>query len=351
MDATGTGANVRHFHRDARRVLATAGGLGLAATIGPWSAAQAPATPSASPGASGWTFTDDKGVTVSLPQAPARIVADVNAAAPLWDMGIRPVAVFGWNASDTGDFGAAGGRINASDVEIVGNATEPVNVEKLVAAQPDVIITQTWAPDDPSDYWSIDPEILEQVRQVAPLVAISAVQRADLALERYAELAVLLDPGVADLPATAEDKAAYDEASATLNELSAAKPDVSVSFIWAEPEQIYVAVPENWGDLLLFQHLGLTIVAPREPSSPYWDELSWERALTYRSDVVMNSWRSEIPDDELRNQPTFGPHPAIQAGQVGSWNQDFIASYRGLAETILSVIDVLEPAGNVYDGE
>src|SRR5690348_13132494 len=52
----------------------------------------------ATPAADGpWSFTDDKGVTVELPARPLRIIADVNAAAPLWDFGIRPVAVFGWN--------------------------------------------------------------------------------------------------------------------------------------------------------------------------------------------------------------------------------------------------------------
>jgi iron complex transport system substrate-binding protein len=331
-----------------RQLIGAAGGLALAATFGRISASQTTGTP-ASPAVSGWAFTDDKGVTVSLPQRPLRIVADVNAAAPLWDMGIRPVAVFGWNASETGDFGAAGGQIDPSAVEIVGNATEPINVENVVAVEPDLIVTLTWAPDDPADYWSIDPEILEQVQQVAPIVAISAVERADIAVERFFELAVALDPEVAENATVTEDQARFDEASSALQSLTTEKPEISFSFIWAGPEVLYVAVPENWGDLLLFQHLGLTIVTPDAPTSPYWDELSWEQALKYPSDVVMNSWRSEITDDALKDQPTFGPHPGVRSGQVGSWNQDFILSHRGLAETIESVIAMLEPAGNVLE--
>lgn len=334
-----------------RHLLGVGGSLAAVATIGRSAFAQTPeGSPSATP-AAGWTFIDDKGVTVTLPEAPQRIVADVNAAAPLWDMGIRPVAIFGWNANESGDFGAAGGRIDASAVTIVGSATEPINVEKLVAAQPDLIVTLTWSPEEPEDYWSIDPQVLDQVKEVAPIVALSAVERADIAVERFLDLAVAIDPSVAGSQQNTGDKAAYEKAAARLTELAAAKPEISFTFLWAGPEVLYIAVPANWGDLALFQHLGLPIVTPEEPQLPQWAELSWEQALQYRSDVVMNSWRSEIANDDLKNQPTLAPHPAIEAGQIGSWNQDFIISHRGLIDAIQAVIDALEPAGNVYDEE
>jgi hypothetical protein len=48
------------------------------------------ASPEASPAAANgiqpdgtWAFTDDCGITITLPQAPVRIVADINAAAAL----------------------------------------------------------------------------------------------------------------------------------------------------------------------------------------------------------------------------------------------------------------------------
>ena len=66
------------------------------------------ATPSGSATPVGpWSFTDDKGVTVTLDAMPERLLIDVNAAAPLWDFGIRPVAVFGWNIYGEDDFGDA----------------------------------------------------------------------------------------------------------------------------------------------------------------------------------------------------------------------------------------------------
>ena len=62
--------------------------------------------------AAGWSFTDDKGVTVELDAMPERLAIDLNAAAALWDFGVRPTAVFGWDANETGDFGDAGGNID-----------------------------------------------------------------------------------------------------------------------------------------------------------------------------------------------------------------------------------------------
>jgi iron complex transport system substrate-binding protein len=86
-------------------------------------------------------------VTIELPERPVRIVADVNAAAPLWDFGIRPVAVFGWNATESGDFGAAGGRIDPALVEVVGDGVETLRLEYTLAMDPDLIVTLTWAPE------------------------------------------------------------------------------------------------------------------------------------------------------------------------------------------------------------
>src|SRR5688572_10698578 len=94
-----------------RRFVAAASGLVASAPfIGRVGAQEG--TPSASPAARGFSFTDDKGVTVTLPERPAVIVADVSAAAPLWDFGIRPVAVSGWTSGGEGYSAAAWGNID-----------------------------------------------------------------------------------------------------------------------------------------------------------------------------------------------------------------------------------------------
>ncbi len=42
-----------------------------------------------------WTFTDDRGVEVTLESRPQRIVAYETAASALWHVGITPVGIFG----------------------------------------------------------------------------------------------------------------------------------------------------------------------------------------------------------------------------------------------------------------
>lgn len=92
---TGTVSNVN------RRSMIKAAAAGLAVITLP----KATSAQDASPESGEWSFTDDKGVTVTLPSRPERIVMDVNAAAPLWDFGIKPTALFGWNVLADGSLG------------------------------------------------------------------------------------------------------------------------------------------------------------------------------------------------------------------------------------------------------
>jgi iron complex transport system substrate-binding protein len=295
-----------------------------------------------------WTFTDDKGVTVSLPEAPQRIVADVNAAAPLWDFGVRPVAVFGWNATETGDFGPAGGNVDPAAVEIVGNVTEPIQPEAVVAAAPDLLVTLTWTPDDPAEYWSIDTAILPQIEPIAPLVAISATGMADANTERFAELAGLLGADLASPELTAA-KSAYETALAGFPALAAEKTDLAILFVSVgSDDKIFVANPPDWADLTLYESLGLTIVKPGVEKDAFWEELSMEEALKYPADVIFNSTRPDtLTSEELMAHPVFGQHPAVKAGQLGLWNQDFIMSYQGMAAALTATIEPVTGAEKV----
>lgn len=74
--------------------------------------------PAASPAGSNgeWTFTNDKGVTFTLLSTPKVIVTGLGAATPLWDFGVWPVAVSGWNASGAGTNDAAWGNIDRNEV-------------------------------------------------------------------------------------------------------------------------------------------------------------------------------------------------------------------------------------------
>ncbi len=333
-----------------RALLAAAGGLAVASLAAPLTAAQE-ASPSAST-AAGWSFTDDKGVTVDLEAVPTRIAADVNAAAALWDFGIRPVAVFGWNAVETGDFGPAGGNIDPSQVEIIGNVDEPFKPEATLAVDPDLIVTLTWAPDDPDEYWSLDldPSILPLAREIAPVVAISAAGLADVNTIRMAELAGALGADLA-APELAEAETGFQDALARLEAVAAAKQDLIVMFTYiGDGEQWYVTDPAGWADVSLFRKLGVNVLAPDE-SDGWWQTLSTEEALRYPADIIFNSDRGggtlTFSLEELQAHPTFGSHPAVQAGQVYPWNQDFILSYQGMIAALDAISGPLEQAQKV----
>lgn len=297
--------------------------------------------------ATGWSFTDDKGVTVTLDTAPQRLAIDLNAAAALWDFGVRPAAVFGWDANETGDFGDAGGNIDPSTVEVVGNTTEPVQLENLAAANPDLIITLSFTAEDDDQYWSIDPEIVGQVREIAPIIALSATGNADTNISRHAELAAALgaDPDAAEV---VEARERYEAAVADLDAATQEKANISVLFINVQPETAYVANPEPWSDLGYYLAAGVNIVNPDIDDAESWLEISPEQALEYASDVMMAATiAATLSIDEIVAHPTFGQHPAVKAGQIAGWNQSFIQSYQGGADAFEHLAATLRDANKV----
>ena len=331
-----------------RTLIGASAGLAGAALAGPAILAQQ-ASPEASPATGGWSFTDDKGITVTADAVPTRIVADLNAAAPLWDFGIRPVGVFGWNATETGDFGAAGGNVDPAAVEVVGTGDEPFQAEPTVALDPDLLVTITWS-DDPADYWSFtEPAIVDQAREIAPLVAMAAYGLADANTNRFAELAASLGADL-ETDELVAAKSAYDEAMASFPDAVGAKSDISVLFLYAgsTEEPLYIANPVGWADLSLYQKLGVNIVVPEGEMSAWWQELSWEEALKYPADFVFHSWRpGTMTVEEMQAHVTLGQHPAIKAGQVAEWNQDFIMSWQGMTAALDSISGPLANATKI----
>ncbi|MGH2616788.1 MAG: hypothetical protein ACRDJC_16255, partial [Thermomicrobiales bacterium] len=142
-----------------RRFLAVASVLAVA----PASRAAAwhdPGTPVAGVGDGEWTFTDDAGVTITRPQRPERIVAYLPLAASLWELGIRPVAVYGTTRRQDGSPEVYAGEVDLDAAESLGETYGELDLEKLVALQPDLIVNDMW--NDPPDVWGLEPETVQQ---------------------------------------------------------------------------------------------------------------------------------------------------------------------------------------------
>lgn len=330
-----------------RRLLGVGAGLALSAAAPAVSALAS--TPEASPAATAasgtqpdgtWVFTDDRGVTVMLPSAPQRVIADVNVAAALWDFGVRPVGVFGWNITGEKSFNTAGGNVDPEAVEFLNDPGTTLDVERAAAAQPDLILSLVYG--EQYGVWSIDPEVQSRVEQIAPIVTISGIIRADKSLERFAELAAALGIDL-NAPEIVGQKANYEAAQQRFSDVLAAKPEMSAIFVWADPASIYVASPESAGDVMLFRDLGLDVPTLPVAAGEYWEELSSEEAVKYPSDILFYSVRSELASlEDFENHPTFKLHPAVAAKQVFGWNQDFILNYSGIAASLNQIADGIE---------
>lgn len=326
-----------------RHLVQSAAGM-VAATSLLAQVAAAESTPEAASGE--WTFTDDRGVTVTLPKRPERIVADLSAAAPLWDFGIHALAVAGWTTSTD----AAWGNVDRTTPVInAGTESGMPEAEALLALEPDLYVNITWSVDEPDDLWGFpDAESIATIERITPIVAISATGLADVNTARFAELAGLLG---ADLqsPELMQAKADYDAAVEAFSATAAKTADLASLFAYVPPEGVWnAAYPPDWADLAMYQKLGMTIVVPDAEPGSYWEELSREQALKYQPDVLFNSTREGIATPEqLQADPVFGVLPAIQADQIGFWNQDFIMSYQGLTAALTNMTMTLQAAKKV----
>lgn len=327
-----------------RRAIVAGGGAMALAGLGRKAAAH-DATPEASPAVGGgWTFTDDVGVTVTLPQRPTRIVADVNAAAPLWDFGIKPIAVSGWTVGSDASWGNVDRStpvINAQD-----GAPEP-DLESLVSLDAELFISIAWAPDD---IWSFSsPEAYANTQAVVPVIALSVAGLANENMQRFIDLAVALGADL-DSPELVQAKEAFEAAVATFSETASAKSDLTSVFAGVDVsgDQWYMANPPDWADLSWYRSLGMTIIDPDVEPGTFWEYISIEQAGKYPSDIFFNSTRAGSSTPEaLQADPLFGTQPAIAAGQIGGWNQDFILSYQGLKAALDNMTSVLSAAEKV----
>ena len=333
-----------------RRMMGSLGALAVLAA--PHSMLARQATPEASPvGADGaWSFTDDAGKTVELPSRPLRIAADMNAASALWDFGIRPVAVAGY----TVDTDASWGNVDRDTPVINVAAGSPLpNLETMLADDIDLFVTVYWGDEENPYQWSFpDNADYDRTNAAVPVIAISTTGRADENMARVAELAASLGADL-DSPEIKEARAAYEEAVAAFSKVAKEKADAGITsvFMYADPTELYIAYPPIWADLAMYQGLGMDIIEPENvPEGEYWEQLSTEQAVKYVSDLLFQSSRTgTLTLEELVAHPTYGTLPAVKAGQVIAWDQDFIQSYQGLTAALEHLTEALSNAEKVTE--
>ncbi|MEO3791743.1 ABC transporter substrate-binding protein [Nonomuraea sp. B10E15] len=318
-----------------RRILAA---IGAAALLGAGACGGTAPPPAAAPPASGqgaWTWTDDRGKRVSLPERPQRVVAQSGAAAALWDFGVRPVAVFGPHRLKDGGRDPEVGEVDISKVESIGNVWGEFNVEKYASLQPDLLVAGMY---QKNTLWYVPEESVKVVDQIAPTVGVQLSGKPLVEIiETYGRLAAALgaDPDAAPV---ADARRRFDAAGDALKKLAADRPDLKVMIVTGTPDNLYVAYLPDHPDIKYWGELGLNVVSPDRPTKSeggFWEVLSWENADKYDADVILVDARAQsMKIDEMAAKPTWAKLPAVKAGQLYPWHAAERYSYLGYAKVM-----------------
>lgn len=260
-----------------------------------------------------WSFTDDRGITVTLEEQPDAVVAQTTAAAALWDYGVRPVGIFGPSRTADGSPDFQAGNIDLDQVEVLGDFGE-MDLEMLVALQPDVYVDLALYG---GQLWYLG-ETEEQVKEIVPTLGISMERVSILeSIKRFEELSGALGADL-NAPEVVEAKAAFAEAETELKAAIDENPGLKVLVVSPTVDELYVASYKWMIDLLYFHDLGLDIVD--HGIDDFFELLSWEQANKYPADLILVDARggSAVLDD-LKDVEIWSNLPAVQAGQVGNW--------------------------------
>lgn len=307
------------------------------------------ATPEGSPVASGWTYTDVLGTTVSLPNVPQRIAANLVTAAALWDLGIKVVAVFDYTATayPDGDH-IAWGNVDPKQVANVGDVDGNILPEDLLKVQPDVILTLTFDPADPSQTAGVVPDMADAIGKIAPVLVVTDMASTEIQLQRLVDLGASLGADL-DAPDVVEGKTAYEAKVEEFRGVAAEKSELTSIFANVDADAFYVGGPQGVAELQFLASLGLVFANADSPEAgEFWETLSLEQALKYPADLFYNDVYSAFKTtEELQAQPGVGAIPAIEAGQVGEWARDFPVSYAGVTNFLETILTPLRDAQRV----
>jgi len=288
--------------------------------------ATAQSTPSASPVGDTWTFTDDRGRTVTLPSTPTRIFADSGAGLALWDLGIKPVGLAGY----AGIFAIPD---ELADVPFL-DLEAGLDIEAVAALHPDLIVSQSWDTVTNNDFGGVDENELPGLLQIAPTIGIRALELSLVdQIDRFEELAGLLGADL-DAPNVVAAREAFTQAAEAVRSAAAEKPGLTAVAISPDPDLAYIGNPAVTSDLMFFRELGvnlLDVIGTADEVSGMFGEVSWEQINRYNADLVLSDDRiMSMPTDELLAIPTFALLPAAQAGQIGAWTVEYVSSYQGV---------------------
>ena len=276
---------------------------------------------SASGSATGdWSYTDDTGATVTLDAQPDRIASFSDYAVGLLSNDIEPIAIFGRFDVESDERFA---EYDISDTAIVGNSYGEIDLEALAEAAPDLIVTGIYPTDREGTldlegplYGVADAEQQKQLEKIAPVVAIEVGGKGKDVIESMSKLAQELGTSAETIAA---GKKEYEAAAADLA-LAAEETGLEVTQMYADAAGVYVVKPLDEPETELYRDLGVNFTNANPDGYYYWDIYSWENAAQMMTGDVLLVNVEGFQEDDLLAQATFASHPALQAGQIHTWN-------------------------------
>ena len=289
-----------------------------------------------------WSYTDTKGRVVTLDHVPSRIIMHANAAAGLIPLGIRPVGIY-VDTPVAEDKSLAG--LDLTGIEIVGEAWGEIDVEKVAALKPDLIIAEYWPLDDA---WSgLEGDANSPSQQIVKIAPLTGPTQGNSIIKLIGDYEVLAKSLGADLdaPDIAADKAAFAASLGKFKAAVSAKPNLTVLPVWAGTDALYVAATEGAAELMDFASWGLKLITPEVADDRgYWETLSWEQADKYQPDLIIVDNRSDATIETAKAQPMWTAMKAAAAGQVSDWPAFWLRNYRAYAGALDKLTAAIDAA-------
>ncbi|GGL35991.1 ABC transporter substrate-binding protein [Phycicoccus endophyticus] len=330
--------------RALRRLLSLLAAVVLLGAVAACSSGASDAADPASSSADGqWTYTDDRGEEVTLDAQPTRIASFTDYAIGMYAYGLEPVALFGRVDVDSDPRLA---DYDTSAATVVGNSYGEIDLEALAAAEPDLIVTGIYPTDRKGTldlegplYGFADVEQQTQLEQIAPVVAIEVGGAGADVIDSFNSLATAL--GVSE-DTIASAKAEFDAAGEEL-EAAATSSGLEVTQMYADADGIYLVKPADEPETQLYSTYGVDFTDLRPDGDYYWDIYSWENASRMMTGDVLLVNVEGYQEEQLKDQATFASHPALQAGQVYTWNGEAL-DYASQADHMTELARILRDA-------
>jgi iron complex transport system substrate-binding protein len=279
-----------------------------------------------------WSYTDERGRKLDGPR-PQRIVAQVTAAAALWDFGIRPIGIFGPSKLPDGSPDPQVGHVDLTKVTSLGNVWGEFNYDAFLALKPDLLVSTMYSDDE---LWYVPAELAADVEKAVPTVGVRlpGISMPE-GIEKFRALAKALGADV-DSPSVQQARAAFEQADKDFGAAARQLDGKKVMVASATQDLFYVAAPEQFPPSNYMLSKNLDMVVPQKlPAGGFWEELSWENAMRYPADVILLDNRTGyLSSKQLADNPAWASLPAVEAGQVIEWNPETPFSYSIFAEQL-----------------